>query len=33
MTDPIDKEATEALLATQLEIDHRHFLLHGICSR
>lgn len=29
-TDPIDKEATEALPATQLEIGHRHFRLRGI---
>lgn len=29
---PMDKEATEALPATQLEIDHHHFQLHGICT-
>ena len=27
---PIDKEATEALPATQLEIDHHHFRLRRI---
>jgi hypothetical protein len=32
-TDPMDKEATEALPATQLEIDHRHFRLRGIRTR
>ncbi|KAJ2896399.1 hypothetical protein MKZ38_005583 [Zalerion maritima] len=32
-TDPMDKEATEALPATQLEIDHRHFRLHEIHTR
>ncbi|KAH7418667.1 hypothetical protein BKA64DRAFT_701183 [Cadophora sp. MPI-SDFR-AT-0126] len=29
----MDKEATEALPATQLEIDHRHFRLRGIRTR
>ena len=29
-TDPMDKEATEALPATQLEIDNHHFRLRGI---
>jgi hypothetical protein len=33
ITDPIDKEATKALPATQLEIDHRYFLLYRIRSR
>jgi hypothetical protein len=28
--DPMDKEATEALPATQLEIDHHYFRLRGI---
>jgi hypothetical protein len=28
--DPMDKEATEALPATQLEIDNHHFRLRGI---
>tara|TARA_R110002060_G_scaffold49660_6_gene60595 strand:- start:479 stop:739 length:261 start_codon:yes stop_codon:yes gene_type:complete len=32
-TDPMDKEATEALPATQLEIDHRHFRLREIRTR
>jgi hypothetical protein len=28
--DPMDKEATEALPTTQLEIDNHHFRLRGI---
>jgi hypothetical protein len=32
-TDPMDKEATEDLPATQLEIDHRHFRLREIRIR
>ena len=31
--DPIDKEATEALPATQLEIDKHRFRLRGIRTR
>jgi hypothetical protein len=31
--DPMDKEATEALPATQLDIDHHYFRLRGICTQ